>query len=119
MTSARIRHESEWSIAQEGLFSHKKNHKSFETSATIQKAESEAVGSGGYREIYAPCERLITPPSLVESRSGELPSSGQVQGSRAHIFIYNIVHSDEDYGTIQQAGSRPLLNVSALEQEQS
>jgi len=28
------------------------------------------------------------------------PSSGQIQGSRAHIFIYNIVHSGEDYGTI-------------------
>jgi uncharacterized damage-inducible protein DinB len=28
------------------------------------------------------------------------PSSGQIQGARAHIFIYNIVHSGEDYGTI-------------------
>jgi uncharacterized damage-inducible protein DinB len=28
------------------------------------------------------------------------PSSGQIAGSRAHIFIYNIVHSGEDYGTI-------------------
>ena len=28
------------------------------------------------------------------------PSSGQIKGSRAHIFIYNIVHSGEDYGTI-------------------
>lgn len=28
------------------------------------------------------------------------PSSGQIQGSRVHIFIYNIVHSGEDYGTI-------------------
>jgi hypothetical protein len=28
------------------------------------------------------------------------PSSGQIQGSRAHIFIYNIGHTAEDYGTI-------------------
>ena len=28
------------------------------------------------------------------------PSSGQIQGSRAHIFIYNIVHTAEDYGVI-------------------
>jgi hypothetical protein len=28
------------------------------------------------------------------------PSSGQIQGARAHIFIYNIVHNAEDYGTI-------------------
>jgi hypothetical protein len=33
------------------------------------------------------------------SQSGR-PSSGQVQGSRAHIFIYNIVHTAEDYGVI-------------------
>lgn len=28
------------------------------------------------------------------------PSSGQIEGARAHIFIYNVVHSSEDYGTI-------------------
>lgn len=28
------------------------------------------------------------------------PSSGQIKGSRAHIFIYNIVHTGEDYGVI-------------------
>lgn len=28
------------------------------------------------------------------------PSSGQIAGSRVHIFIYNIVHSGEDYGKI-------------------
>lgn len=35
------------------------------------------------------------------NRAGRRRSlSGQIQGSRAHIFIYNIVHSAEDYGTI-------------------
>jgi uncharacterized damage-inducible protein DinB len=28
------------------------------------------------------------------------PSSGQIQGARAHIFIYNALHTTDDYGTI-------------------
>ena len=28
------------------------------------------------------------------------PSSGQIAGARAHIFIYNVVHNAEDYGVI-------------------
>ena len=28
------------------------------------------------------------------------PSSGKIRGVRAHIFIYNLVHNSDDYGTI-------------------
>jgi hypothetical protein len=56
------------------------------------------------KESIAHCDRILaaaseawlteTAPSLGGS------SSGQIRGMRAHAFIYNAVHSAEDYGTI-------------------
>lgn len=57
-----------------------------------------------FKQSTAYCNRVLAaaPESwlmeIVPAVGG--PSSGQIQGSRAHIFIYNIVHSAEDYGTI-------------------
>ena len=56
------------------------------------------------KKSTAYCDRVLAAASeawlmeIVPTVGG--PSSGQIQGSRAHIFIYNIVHSGEDYGTI-------------------
>jgi hypothetical protein len=56
------------------------------------------------KESIAYCDRILaaaseawlaeTAPALGGS------SSGQIRGMRAHAFIYNAVHSAEDYGTI-------------------
>jgi uncharacterized damage-inducible protein DinB len=56
------------------------------------------------KQSTAYCDRVLA--AATESWLMEIvpkvggPSSGQIQGSRAHIFIYNIVHSAEDYGVI-------------------
>ena len=56
------------------------------------------------KQSTAYCDRVLA--AATESWLMEVvpkvggPSSGQVQGSRAHIFIYNIVHTAEDYGVI-------------------
>lgn len=65
---------------------------------------SKAAIVEAMKESTAYCDRVLAaaPESwLLESvpKVGG-PSSGQIEGSRAHIFIYNIVHSGEDYGTI-------------------
>ena len=56
------------------------------------------------RESIVYCDRVIaaaTESWLTESASGlGGSSSGLIQGIRAHSFIYNAVHSAEDYGTI-------------------
>lgn len=57
-----------------------------------------------FKQSTAYCNRVLAAASeawLMESvpKVGG-PSSGQIAGSRAHIFIYNIVHTAEDYGTI-------------------
>jgi hypothetical protein len=57
-----------------------------------------------FKQSTAYCNRVLAaaPESwlmeIVPAVGG--PSSGQIKGSRAHIFIYNIVHSAEDYGVI-------------------
>ena len=57
-----------------------------------------------FKESTAYCDRILA--AAAESWLMEVvpavggPSSGQIRGIRAHIFIYNIVHSAEDYGTI-------------------
>ena len=57
-----------------------------------------------FKQSTAYCNRVLAaaPESwlmeIVPAVGG--PSSGQIKGSRAHIFIYNIVHSSEDYGVI-------------------
>ena len=56
------------------------------------------------RESIAYCDRILAAAS--ESWLSEVAprlggsSSGLIEGMRAHAFIYNAVHSAEDYGTI-------------------
>jgi hypothetical protein len=56
------------------------------------------------KDSIAYCNRVLGAASeewLRESASGlGGSSSGLIQGMRAHAFIYNAVHSAEDYGTI-------------------
>jgi hypothetical protein len=56
------------------------------------------------RESIAYCDRILA-AAPEEWLSEVVPavggaSSGQIRGMRAHVFIYNAVHSAEDYGTI-------------------
>lgn len=65
---------------------------------------SKAAIIEAMKQSTAYCDRVLaaaTEAWLMEivPRVGG-PSSGQIQGSRAHIFIYNIVHTAEDYGVI-------------------
>jgi hypothetical protein len=66
--------------------------------------KSKAAVITALKESIAYCDRILAaaPESwlmeIVPAVGG--PSSGQIRGMRAHIFIYNIVHSAEDYGTI-------------------
>lgn len=56
------------------------------------------------RDSIAYCDRILAAASeewlneVIPALGG--PSSGQIRGIRAHIFIYAAVHSSEDYGTI-------------------
>jgi uncharacterized damage-inducible protein DinB len=65
---------------------------------------TKAAIVAAFRESTAYCDRILA--AATESWLMEIvpavggPSSGQIQGARAHIFIYNIVHTAEDYGTI-------------------
>jgi hypothetical protein len=65
---------------------------------------SKAAVVAAFRESTAYCDRILAAAQepwlmeIVPAVGG--PSSGQIQGARAHIFIYNIVHTAEDYGTI-------------------
>jgi hypothetical protein len=56
------------------------------------------------KESIAHCDRILAAASeawLTETAPGlGGSSSGQIRGMRAHAFIYNAVHSAEDYGTI-------------------
>jgi hypothetical protein len=56
------------------------------------------------KESIAYCNRVLAAASeawLMEMAPGlGGSSSGQIRGMRAHAFIYNTVHSAEDYGTI-------------------
>ena len=57
-----------------------------------------------FKQSTAYCDRVLAAAAeawlmeIVPAVGG--PSSSQIKGSRAHIFIYNIVHSAEDYGVI-------------------
>jgi hypothetical protein len=65
---------------------------------------SKAAIVAAFRESTAYCDRILAAApepwlmEIVPAVGG--PSSGQIRGMRAHIFIYNVVHSAEDYGTI-------------------
>lgn len=69
-------------------------------SAVTAKAEIIAA----LRESIAYCDRVLAaaPESWLMETVPAVggPSSGQIRGIRAHIFIYTAVHSAEDYGTI-------------------
>jgi len=57
-----------------------------------------------FKQSTAYCDRILaaaTESWLMETvpKVGG-PSSGQIAGARAHIFIYNVVHNAEDYGVI-------------------
>ena len=56
------------------------------------------------RESIAYCDRILAaaPENWLMELAPALggSSSGQIRGIRAHAFIYNAVHSAEDYGTI-------------------
>ena len=69
--------------------------------ATI-KSKTQIVGA--LKDSIAYCNRVLAAASeawLMEVAPGlGGSSSGQIRGMRAHAFIYNAVHSAEDYGTI-------------------
>jgi hypothetical protein len=56
------------------------------------------------RESIAYCDRILAAATegwLMETAPGlGGSSSGQIRGMRAHSFVYNAVHSAEDFGTI-------------------
>ena len=78
----------------------------------VQKQTAPALGTitsktaivAALRESIAYCNRVLSAASeawLTESAPGlGGSSSGLITGIRAHSFIYNAVHSAEDYGTI-------------------
>jgi uncharacterized damage-inducible protein DinB len=57
-----------------------------------------------YKASTAYCDRVLAAAQeswlmeIVPAVGG--PSSGQIKGARAHIFIYNALHTTDDYGTI-------------------
>jgi len=65
---------------------------------------SKAAIIEAFTQSTAYCDRVLAAAQeswlmeIVPAVGG--PSSGQIKGSRAHIFIYNIVHTGEDYGVI-------------------
>jgi hypothetical protein len=74
--------------------------KTFPRPAPTSKADIVTA----FKESTAYCSRMLAAASeawlmeVVPSVGG--PSSGKIQGVRAHIFIYNLVHNADDYGTI-------------------
>jgi hypothetical protein len=75
-----------------------------QTAPDLRAVTSKAEIVKALRESVAYCDRILAAASeewlseVVPAVGG--PSSGQIRGMRAHIFIYNAVHSAEDYGTI-------------------
>jgi DinB superfamily len=65
---------------------------------------SKAAIVEAFKQSTAYCSRVLA--AATESWLMEVvpavggPSSGQIRGARAHIFIYNVVHTAEDYGTV-------------------
>jgi hypothetical protein len=65
---------------------------------------TKAAIIAAFKESTAYCDSILAAASeswlmeIVPAAGGS--SSGLVRGMRAHAFIYNIVHSAEDYGTI-------------------
>ena len=75
-----------------------------QTAPALAKLTSKAAIVAALKDSIAYCDRILaaaTESWLSESAPGlGGSSSGQIRGMRAHAFIYNAVHSAEDFGTI-------------------
>lgn len=75
-----------------------------QSAPTMRDVTSKAAIVKALRDSIAYCDRILaaaTEEWLMETLPAiGGPSSGQIRAIRAHIFIYNVVHSAEDYGTI-------------------
>jgi hypothetical protein len=75
-----------------------------QSAPNMREITSKSAIVKALRDSIAYCDRILaaaTESWLMETLPAVGgPSSGQIQGIRAHIFIYNVVHSAEDYGTI-------------------
>ena len=75
-----------------------------QTAPNLTAVTSKPAIVAALKESIAYCDRVLAAASeawLMEVAPGlGGSSSGLIQGMRAHAFIYNAVHSAEDYGTI-------------------
>lgn len=75
-----------------------------QTTPALNTITSKTAIVAALRESIAYCNRVLAAASeawLAETAPGlGGSSSGLINGMRAHSFIYNAVHSAEDYGTI-------------------
>ena len=75
-----------------------------QTAPNIKTLTAKPAIVAALRESIVYCDRVLaaaTESWLAESAAGlGGSSSGLIQAIRAHSFIYNAVHSAEDYGTI-------------------
>jgi hypothetical protein len=75
-----------------------------QTAPALGTITSKTAIVAALRESIAYCNRVLaaaSEPWLTEIATGlGGSSSGLISGIRAHSFIYNAVHSAEDYGTI-------------------
>jgi hypothetical protein len=75
-----------------------------QTAPQLSTMTSKAAIVAALKESIAYCDRVLA--AATESWLMELApglggsSSGHIRGMRAHSFIYNAVHSAEDFGTI-------------------
>ncbi|RPI54531.1 MAG: DinB family protein [Acidobacteria bacterium] len=75
-----------------------------QTAPNLAGVTSKPAIVAALRESIAYCDRILAAASeawlmeVVPGLGGS--SSGQIRAMRAHAFIYNTVHSAEDYGTI-------------------
>ncbi len=75
-----------------------------QTAPTLTTVTTKPAIVAALKESIAYCDRVLAAASeawLMELAPGlGGSSSGLIRGMRAHAFIYNAVHSAEDYGTI-------------------
>lgn len=75
-----------------------------QTAPTLTTVTTKPAIVAALKESIAYCDRVLAAASeawLMEIGPGlGGSSSGLIRGMRAHAFIYNAVHSAEDYGTI-------------------
>ena len=75
-----------------------------ETAPDLRPVTTKAAIVKALRDSIAYCDRILAAASeewlseVVPELGGS--SSGRIRAMRAHSFIYNAVHSAEDYGTI-------------------